>query len=89
MFKLAVLVATKKLVFPSVVFGSLGSGDGLFNMPWGSAIDQMDGMYVSDRCNNRIQVVNQNRVFLYKYIGSMVYKKLVSSHFSNTTLPKL
>ena len=54
MFKLAVLVATKKLVFPSVEFGSLGSGDGLFNMPWGSAIDQMDGIYVSDRCYNRI-----------------------------------
>ena len=68
MFKLALLVAMKKLVFPSVEFGSLGSGDGLFNMPWGSAIDQIDGIYVSDRCNNRIQVVNRNGVFLYEYI---------------------
>ena len=39
----------EKIVCQSVVFGGLGSDDGLFNMPWGLAIDQNDRIYVSDR----------------------------------------
>lgn len=36
-------------------FGSLGTGDGEFSMPWGITIDDQGNIFVADTFNNRIQ----------------------------------
>ena len=39
-------------------FGSAGSGDGEFNLPWGISLDKNDNIYIADWRNDRIQVFN-------------------------------
>ncbi|NCS29194.1 MAG: PEP-CTERM sorting domain-containing protein, partial [Microcystis aeruginosa F13-15] len=49
-------------VFQST-FGSLGSGNGQFNSPYGIAVDGGGNIYVADTGNSRVQVFNSGGVF--------------------------
>lgn len=45
-------------------WGSSGSGQSQFSCPWGVAISPVNGdFYLVDRCNNRIQIFDSNRVY--------------------------
>ena len=44
-------------------FGSLGSGDGQFDSPWGVAVDASGKIYVTDVFNRRIQVFDASGDF--------------------------
>ena len=45
-------------------WGSSGSGPSQFSCPWGVTISPVNGdFYVADRCNNRVQVFDSNRVY--------------------------
>ena len=46
-------------------FGRSGSGNGVFRGPTDLAQDRAGNLYVCDRGNNRVQVLNCNRQFLY------------------------
>jgi DNA-binding beta-propeller fold protein YncE len=48
-------------------WGTLGTGDGQFNNPWGMCIDSSSNLYVADAINNRVQVFNSDGTFLYKW----------------------
>ncbi len=48
-------------------WGSSGSGDGLFNTPYGIAIDNSGNVYVADGKNNRVQVFDPDGKFLAKW----------------------
>jgi DNA-binding beta-propeller fold protein YncE len=65
-------------------FGKKGSGPGEFDQPHGLAFDSTGRLFVADRSNNRIQIVDKNGTFLEEwkqfsrpsgvYIrGSMIY----------------
>jgi DNA-binding beta-propeller fold protein YncE len=45
-------------------FGTRGSGNGEFNLPWGIDLDADDNIYVADWRNDRIQKFTKNGVFL-------------------------
>src|SRR2546425_7485623 len=47
-------LSTSPPVF-ELAWGSLGSGDGQFNTPWGVAVDQVGNVYVADTDNHRVQ----------------------------------
>ena len=55
----------------SIVFlttwGSLGTGDGQFNLPTGVALDGAGNVYVADTFNHRIQMFDPNGNFLLKW----------------------
>lgn len=48
-------------------FGKPGNNDGELCRPWGICCDKNGYIYVSDRCNHRIQVFDQNGKFLLKF----------------------
>ena len=48
-------------------FGSNGSTDGLFNNPWGIAIDNSDYVYVSDTGNHRIQKFTSTGAYVSQF----------------------
>jgi len=50
-------------------FGSLGSGNGQFNFPFGIAVDGAGDLYVSDQLNNRVQKLSANGAFITKFGG--------------------
>ena len=45
-------------------FGSLGSGEGQFNNPYGIAVNESGYVYVADTYNNRIQVFSADGTFV-------------------------
>ena len=51
-------------------FGSLGTGDGQFDSPWGVAVDAAGNVYVADYSNHRIQKFTSTGTFLAKW-GSL------------------
>ncbi|KJU84330.1 hypothetical protein MBAV_003476, partial [Candidatus Magnetobacterium bavaricum] len=48
-------------------WGSNGTGDGQFNIPWGIAVDGKGDVYVADTFNYRIQKFSSTGVFLGKW----------------------
>jgi DNA-binding beta-propeller fold protein YncE len=50
-----------------LAFGSQGSGDGQFNLPFGVAVDGAGNVYVADTFNNRIQKLSSNGEFIFKF----------------------
>jgi DNA-binding beta-propeller fold protein YncE len=48
------------------MWGSKGSGDGQFNVPYSIGIDSKDDIYVVDRENHRIQKFDSNGTFIAK-----------------------
>lgn len=48
-------------------WGSFGTGDGLFQSPFGVAADGAGNVYVVDRGNNRIQKFTSTGAFLTKW----------------------
>ncbi len=51
-------------------WGSIGSGDGQFNYPYGVAVDNSGNVYVADTNNNRIQKFTFTGTFLTKWGSS-------------------
>jgi hypothetical protein len=53
-------------------WGSVGSGNGQFDYPWGVAVDGSGNVYVADLWNHRIQKFTSSGVFLTKWgsVGS-------------------
>ncbi len=51
-------------------WGSLGSGDGQFNSPFGVAVDSSGNVYVADINNHRIQKFNSSGTFITKWGSS-------------------
>jgi DNA-binding beta-propeller fold protein YncE len=47
-------------------FGTTGTGDGQFNMPWGIAMDSDGDLYIADWRNDRIQKFSPDGHFLMK-----------------------
>jgi hypothetical protein len=43
---------------PAGTFGSFGAGGGQFNQPWHLAVDASGRLYVADRANSRVQVLD-------------------------------
>ena len=48
-------------------FGSKGSGDGQFDVPYSVACNSRGEIVVSDTVNHRIQVFDRNGKFLFKF----------------------
>ena len=48
-------------------FGSFGSSDGQFNMPYDISVDQQGNVYVADSENHRIQVFTVDGVYLRQF----------------------
>ena len=48
-------------------FGSLGTGDGQFTSPRGSAVDSTDRIIVADFQNHRVQVFDSSGNFLFTF----------------------
>ena len=51
-------------------FGSYGSGEGEFNLPWGIALDKAGLIYIADWRNDRIQKFTPDGEFLAAYGSS-------------------
>ena len=51
-------------------FGEKGSDQGQFNGPWNIIVDAKDRMIFSDREDNRVQVFNQDGVWLFTIDGN-------------------
>lgn len=47
--------------------GSRGSGRGSFNQPAGLSVDACGNLWVADRVNNRIQILNSNLKFISRF----------------------
>ena len=52
-------------------FGSHGSGDGEFDMPWGLTVDSEGSIYVADWRNRRVQKFDGEGNFLLKFEASI------------------
>ena len=50
--------------------GGTGTNEGQFNLPWGVAVDlTTDNIYIVDKHNNRVQVLDKNGKYLFKFGG--------------------
>ena len=54
-------------VKPVLSFGKQGSGDGMFNTPYGVAVSDRDEIVVADCYNHRVQVFDSNGTFLRSF----------------------
>ena len=54
-------------VKPVLSFGKEGSGEGMFNSPYGVAVSDRDEIVVADRHNHRVQVFDSNGTFLRSF----------------------
>ena len=54
-------------VKPVLSFGKQGSGDGMFNYPYGVAVSDGDEIEVADQGNHRVQVFDSNGTFLRSF----------------------
>ena len=55
-------------VKPVLSVGGTGETEGQFNSPWGVSVDYTtDNIYVADRENNRVQVLDRNERYLFKF----------------------
>ena len=54
-------------VKPVLSFGKEGSGDGMFNYPYGVAVSDGDEIVVTDCSNHRVQVFDSNGTFLRSF----------------------
>ena len=62
------VVDYKNKVKPILSVGGAGKTEGQFNSPWGVTVDYTtDNIYVADRQNNRVQVLNRNGGYLFKF----------------------
>ena len=52
---------------PVLSFGQKGSADGMFNGPWGIAVNEKDEIAVTDSNNHRIQVFSSNGTHLRSF----------------------
>ena len=52
---------------PVLSFGQKGSSDGMFNCPWGIAVNEKNEIAVTDRDNHRIQVFSSNGTHLRSF----------------------
>jgi sugar lactone lactonase YvrE len=48
-------------------FGTFGTGNGQFQIPFGVAVDGIGNIYVVDSTNNRIEVFDSSGTFLFKF----------------------
>ena len=48
-------------------WGSSGSGNGQFNLPWDVAVDRSNNVYVSDRENHRIQKFDPGGIYISQW----------------------
>ena len=52
---------------PVLSFGKVGSSVGMFNNPWGVAVNSKDEIAVTDRCNHRVQIFNSDGNYLRSF----------------------
>ena len=52
---------------PVLSFGQQGSSAGMFNYPWGVAVNEKNEIVVTDSCNHRIQVFSSNGTHLRSF----------------------
>ena len=55
---------------PLLSFGGEGSSAGMFNGPWGVAVNELNEIAVTDRYNNRVQIFSSDGTYLRSF-GSM------------------
>ncbi len=68
----SVLAVTANVTYVTK-FGSYGTGSGQFNIPFGICLDENGKIYVADSGNNRIQVFDSSRNFLFAFGEPGVY----------------
>ena len=62
------VVDYKNKMKPILSVGGAGKADGQFNKPWGVSVDYTtDNIYVADEQNNRVQVLDRNGRYLFKF----------------------
>ena len=62
------VVDYKNKVKPILSVGGAGKTEGQFNRPWGVSVDYItDNIYVADQQNNRVQVLDRNGRYLFKF----------------------
>ena len=62
------VVDYKNKVKPVLSIGKAGETEGQFNRPWGVSVDYTtDNIYVADQQNNRVQVLDRNGRYLFKF----------------------
>ena len=62
------VVDYKNKVKPVLSIGKAGKTEGQFNTPWGVSVDYTtDNIYVADQQNNRVQVLDRNGRYLFKF----------------------
>ncbi|PFX25575.1 E3 ubiquitin-protein ligase TRIM71 [Stylophora pistillata] len=64
----AVCVETRKFK-PVLSFGQQGSSEGMFNGPWGVAVNERDEIAVTDSGNHRVQVFSSDGTYLRSFGG--------------------
>ena len=52
---------------PVTSFGKQGSSVGMFNFPWGVAVNARDDIAVTDCCNHRVQIFNSDGNYLRSF----------------------
>ena len=59
---------------PVLSFGKHGSSTGMFNWPWGVAVNSKDEIAVTDRANHRVQIFNSDGNYLrsFGWLGNKV-----------------
>ena len=71
---------------PLLFFGKEGSSVGMFNRPWGVAVNTRDEIAVTDRFNHRVQIFNSDGKYLRAFgrqgdkAGEFKYPKGIAFH---------
>jgi hypothetical protein len=68
--------------FNITLWGSLGSGDGQFNLPYGIAVDSNDNVYVADSGNNRIQKFQRAYTTKLQEVDTTIGSKTTRTRYS-------